>query len=285
MPQVQVNGINYYFEERGQGTPLLMLHGFTGSSVGWRELGEMLAGHCRIIAIDLPGHGHSSSPNNPQRYAMEDVASDIITLLQTIEIQHSDLLGYSMGGRLALYLAINKPDFFGSLILESASPGLDSQILRQNRINQDNLLADFIETEGIPAFITQWQQLPLFESQQKLPRARQEEQRQQRLKNSPVGLANSLRGMGTGCQPSLWQQLATLRLPTLLLSGAFDPKYVAIGRRMAQIITDSELKIMPNAGHNIHLETPDQFASTILAFLISRNQLAHAKEEHKEERY
>jgi len=280
-----VNGVNYHYLDQGQGSPLVLLHGFTGSSASWEEFNNLITGHCRTIAIDLPGHGRTISPNQPQRYSIQAVSNDIVALLDTLKIGYSDLLGYSMGGRLALYLALDKPTQFRSLILESASPGLDSIDLRHKRVQKDGLLANRIEANGVPAFVERWQRLPLFESQNNLARERQEGQRRQRLNNTAVGLANSLRGMGTGQQPSLWSELLSLLVPTLLIAGSLDLKYSDINRQMAQIMPDSKLKIISGAGHNVHLEMPEQFAKTVLAFLDSQQQLAQTKKEHEQERY
>ncbi len=281
MPRIKINGINYYYEDQGSGPVLVLLHGFSGSSASWEEFCSMIADRYRTIAVDLPGHGRSDIPDQPQRYSMQAVANDIMTLFASIAIERPYLLGYSMGGRLALFFAINNPGLCRSLILESASPGIDSADLRQKRIQEDELLANKIEADGIPSFVDQWQQLPIFESQKDLPRAKQKWQKQQRLNSSASGLANSLRGMGTGRQPSLWPKLSALRLPVLLLSGALDQKYIEINKQMVSKILDSELKIMPRAGHNIHLEFPDYFEKTVVTFLKSRDQLTYTKEENE----
>lgn len=270
MPFIEVNGLSYYYDEKGQGSPLVLLHGFMGSSADWTALSGKVAGDFRTLAIDLPGHGRSASPVLSQRYSMDAAARDIVTLLEKLEIKQINLLGYSMGGRLALYLAVNWPSLVHKLILESASPGLDHADLRQKRIEQDEFLAQRIESKGIPAFVENWQQLPLFASQDEMSMERQERQKQQRLKNNAVGLANSLRGMGTGRQPSLWSSLPTLQVQTLLLVGALDQKFAIINRQMANNLPNAALHIVPDLGHNIHLENPDRFVEIVLAFLNLR---------------
>ncbi|MDX1417921.1 MAG: 2-succinyl-6-hydroxy-2,4-cyclohexadiene-1-carboxylate synthase [Candidatus Promineifilaceae bacterium] len=269
MSHIIVNGLNYHFDVRGAGTPFVLLHGFTGSSESWTETIELFAGQFQTVAIDLPGHGLTAAPDEPRRYSMPVVAADLTLLLNQLGIKNSILLGYSMGGRLALYLALNQPDFFHTLILESASPGLISNDRRRQRVHQDEQLARYIESNGVPAFVEHWQQLPLFSSQSDLPVTILKKQRNQRLKNSAIGLANSLRGMGTGSQPSLWTELPMLQARTLLLVGALDRKFTDINERMAEQIPFVLLQKISNSGHNIHLENPQLYSDTILSFIRS----------------
>lgn len=250
----------------GQGEPLLLLHGFTGSSASWEKQIIAFSTHFRTIAVDLLGHGRTDSPADPNRYRMEQAAADIIAILDELKAAPAHLLGYSMGGRLALYLAVNYPEWFQSLVLESASPGLATPASRAERQKQDNELADWIETNGIEAFVDRWEQLPLWASQAQLPPETRQALREQRLQNNPTGLANSLRGMGSGVQPSLWPHLGELKLPVLLLAGELDSKFVAINRQMHEQITPAQLQIISQAGHTIHLERPLRFNQLILEF-------------------
>jgi 2-succinyl-6-hydroxy-2,4-cyclohexadiene-1-carboxylate synthase len=172
-----------------------------------------------------------------------------------------------MGGRLALYLTVNYPDWFQSLVLESASPGLDTAVARAERQKQDSDWADWIETNGIEAFVERWEQLPLWASQSQLPEETRLALRQQRLQNNPTGLAYSLRGMGTGVQPSLWSRLSELKMPVLLLTGELDSKFVAINQQMVRQIPQGQLQIIPQAGHTIHLERPSHFNQLVQSFL------------------
>src|SRR5205814_18282 len=203
----------------------------------------------RIIALDMLGHGRSDAPADPQRYSIEHSREDIIAALRELGIKPGEaiLLGYSMGGRIALYSAFS--GFFRAIILESASPGLASATDRAKRRDSDNALADRIERDGLAAFIAHWEQLPLFASQSALPRETRASLREQRLRNRPVGLANSLRGVGTGMQPSLHDRLQELHIPVLLIAGALDTKYCAIARNMAAALSHSMLHIVSNAGH------------------------------------
>jgi 2-succinyl-6-hydroxy-2,4-cyclohexadiene-1-carboxylate synthase len=177
------------------------------------------------------------------------------------------VLGYSMGGRAALALAIAAPERVGALILESTSPGLRDPEVRLARASQDALLAEAIERDGIQAFVDEWERLPLFESQAALPAPARAALRAQRLRNSPVGLANSLRGFGQGVMMPLHDFLPQIHVPTLIVTGALDARYCQLGREMAERIPGSLLEIVAGAGHTVHLEQPARFQRLVLDFL------------------
>jgi 2-succinyl-6-hydroxy-2,4-cyclohexadiene-1-carboxylate synthase len=262
-----VNSVEYFVQQTGQGSPLVLLHGFTGSSQNWQPFMSDWAARHQVIAIDLLGHGRSQCPPDPQRYHIEQAAADLVVILAQLDLGTIDLLGYSMGGRLALATAVAAPARINTLILESASPGLETAAERHERCQRDQQLADFIEHEGIAAFVDYWEQVPLFASQQKLPADVQARLRQQRLLNRSEGLANSLRGMGTGQQPSYWSSLADLTMPVLLLTGELDHKFVAINQRMSHLLPNAMLNIVPDAGHTIHLERPLLFGQLVREWL------------------
>ncbi|MCA9957800.1 MAG: 2-succinyl-6-hydroxy-2,4-cyclohexadiene-1-carboxylate synthase [Anaerolineales bacterium] len=283
MAKIIINGVTYSYEITGQGDPLLLLHGFTGSSQSWAEHVPALAQHYRVITLDILGHGRSASPADPARYTMEKVAEDVTAVLQQLEAREGhntrqsplanlSLLGYSMGGRLALYFAIHYPQLLRALILESASPGLETEHARAERRDRDHALAERIERDGMVPFVDYWETLPLWASQQQLAPQQRAALRQQRLQNYPVGLANSLRGMGTGAQPSLWPFLADLSLPVLLLVGELDEKFVSINRRMHNLLLNSQLEIVAGAGHTVHEERPYRFQQHIHNFLEDLNR-------------
>ena len=263
MPML-INGINYHIETHGTGEPLVLLHGFTGSGASWADQAEVFARQFRVVTVDLLGHGQTESPDNPARYGMVSAADDLITIFDTLELEHVNLLGYSMGGRLSLFTALRFPKRINCLILESASPGLKTAAEREARIAQDEALADRIERAGIVAFSEYWSNLPLFATQ---PPEIRDRLRTQRLSNNPTGLANSLRGMGTGVQPSLWERLGELEMPTFLICGALDTKFSAINAEMHDLIPNSSLTVIPDAGHITHVEQPERFRSEVLRFL------------------
>jgi 2-succinyl-6-hydroxy-2,4-cyclohexadiene-1-carboxylate synthase len=267
--QLTLNGAVYRVRIWGSGPPLLLLHGFSGSGADWAPLAATLAERFRLIAPDLLGHGASSAPKDPARYAMECAAADIIALLDALALERVHLLGYSMGGRLALYLACRQPARCCGLYLESSSPGLATAVERTARAAEDEALAAWIETEGVPAFVDRWEKLPLWTSQTALPPAVAAAQRARQLRNRPIGLANSLRGMGTGVQPPLWSDLSRLHRPVRLLAGALDAKFSMRAQEMAGRLPNAQLHIQPGAGHNVHLEQPSFFAADLAHWLTS----------------
>jgi 2-succinyl-6-hydroxy-2,4-cyclohexadiene-1-carboxylate synthase len=270
--RISVNGVHIGIIQRDtimQEVPtLVLLHGFTGSATSWGTLLDDLARlGMRVIALDMLGHGQSDAPDDPQRYSMQYCQADIISILQTLGIKRGEaiLLGYSMGGRIALYCAFS--GYFRALILESASPGLATPAEREQRRVSDEALAERIEREGIETFVNDWEQLPLFASQRNLPIEYWNVQRVQRLANRVHGLANSLRGIGTGVQPHLGQCLPTLTIPVILITGKLDSKFCSIAQQMAQQLPEVQLQIVPNTGHTVHLEQPSLFFTLVHNFI------------------
>jgi 2-succinyl-6-hydroxy-2,4-cyclohexadiene-1-carboxylate synthase len=268
--KTQINGVTYAFDVMGQGETLLLLHGFTGSRQQWQEIAETLASDYRVISVDLLGHGETDSPADSSRYTIDHAATDLVTIASHLDAGPLHLLGYSMGGRLALYTAIHYADHVRSLLLESASPGLESEAERDARRAQDEALADRIEHEGMDWFAAYWGNLSLWDSQRALPRAIRDGLDEQRRSNHPAGLANSLRGMGTGNQPSLWDNLEALAMPVTLIAGELDTKFVSINEQMQGGIPGATCFIVPGTGHNVHLEQLDKYLA------VCRNHLAEA---------
>lgn len=260
---MNVNGLEYHLETDGSGTPLMMLHGFMGSSASWDSIQSGLAKRFQLIMPDLPGHGKTTFTPQLERYQMPTIAYDLATMMSA---ERFHLLGYSMGGRLALYFAIHYPHRIGKLILISGSPGLATVAERAQRQHVDDALADRMDDQPIEQVIDEWEQLPLWQASRLEPSARQQ-LRLQRLQHNPQGLAMSLRGMGTGIQPSLWEQLSQLQLPTLLIVGQNDRKFVHISQEMIQQLPNASIEIIPDVGHSVHLEAPTETVARILRFL------------------
>jgi 2-succinyl-6-hydroxy-2,4-cyclohexadiene-1-carboxylate synthase len=257
MSVVRANGVDFRVEDHGNGPPLVLLHGFTGSWASWSTLSRDLASDHRVIAIDLIGHGASSAPAELSRYAFELALQDVAEVTDQLGVARASWLGYSMGGRLALGVALNYPDRVSSLILVSAAPGIHDEHERLQRTEADEVMARRIEEAGVEAFVDEWEALPIWESQRALPDEVSRVQRDIRLGNRPVGLANSLRAMGQGAQPSYWERLSEIEVPVLLMAGALDRKYVGIAGQMGVRIVDVTLSVVPGAGHAVHLEGPE----------------------------
>ena len=254
-------------ERMGSGPPLVLLHGFTGSAMSWGPLAEMLAARFSLLAVDIVGHGDSSKPDDPERYSIDHAARDAVAAMLALGFRRSSWLGYSMGGRLALYVAATIPKAVDRLVLIGASPGLAAPGERETRVAADEALADRIEQDGVPAFVDYWESLPLFESQQRLPTGMRLAIRRGRLANEAHGLANSLRGMGAGAQPPLHDRLGEIEAPSLLLAGAHDAKFAAIADEMAAAMPEARAHLVPGAGHAAHIEKAAYCVRTITAFL------------------
>lgn len=247
--------------------PLVLLHGFTGNAFSWRALAEPLSRAYYVIAFDLIGHGKSDSPNDVTKYSMPNVAQQVMTALGQFTAQPAHWIGYSMGGRLALYCAVHHPCVIRSLTLESASPGLETDAEQQARRQADAKLAERILEKGIVAFVDEWERLPLFATQQHLSSEIIQQVRQSRLMNHPLGLANSLKGMGTGSQPSLWSELTNLKMPVCLITGALDIKFCEIAEKMQHAIPQQEWHVVQGAGHTVHLEALTPYLENVELFL------------------
>ena len=263
----RVNGLGYHIESSGDGPPLLLLHGFTGSLRNWDALTDVLAATHRVIRVDLPGHGATELPQHPKRASMAQVADDLCALLRALDAAPAHVLGYSMGARLALNLALQHPECVARLVLESGSPGLKTEDERASRRASDEAQAQRIEADGVEAFVDAWETLPLWSTQKTLGDDARAHLRQLRMQNTAVGLALSLRAMGAGTQASLWPQLEQLRAPTLLITGFEDGKFDMIAREMHAAAPHLRHESVMNAGHAVHLEAPATYAQIVKQFL------------------
>ena len=254
----------------GEGPDLFLLHGFSGSAESWGKVVEDLSGWRRVIRLDLLGHGRSDKPREAARYRMDEVVEDVCEVMDGRALP-VDVLGYSMGARVALALATRHPRRVRRLILESGSPGLSTEAERKAREERDEALAHRLASEGIGAFVEAWRNQPVLQS---LSRALGPEDfalvESQRAANDPEALAAALRGLGTGGQPSFWDSLAGNRLPTLLITGREDAKFTAIARSMAERMPEVRHVTVPGAGHRIHLERPAEWLRAVRAFLQGR---------------
>ena len=267
MSEIRVNGMDFHVEDHGNGTPLVLLHGFTGSAASWSHVSRDLARLYRVIAIDIIGHGASAAPEDPSLYAFDQALRDLAEITAQLGIARAAWLGYSMGGRLALGMAITHPDRVSSLILESATAGIQDQHERLQRAETDQELAKRIEDIGVEAFVDEWERLPIWDSQRTLPDEVLGMQREIRLRNRAIGLANSLCGMGQGAQPSYWDRLGEIAVPVLLIAGGLDRKFVGIAGQMGVRIADATLSVVPGVGHAVHLERPEEFLGDVREFL------------------
>jgi 2-succinyl-6-hydroxy-2,4-cyclohexadiene-1-carboxylate synthase len=264
---VHADGVRLSARVDGTGPPLLLLHGFTGSAEGMAPTAGGLAGAFHTVCLDLVGHGRSDAPRDPAPYTMERCAAQVAGALQALCGGSAHVLGYSMGGRVALALAALHPERVRSLVLVGARAGLADPAERAARRRADEALADRIEREGLERFVDHWMALPLFRTQRGLGEAFLARARRERLAQRPHGLAASLRGMGAGAQPPLQDRLGALRVPVLVVVGALDERFRPVARDLARRIPDARQAVIPGAGHAAHLEAPEAFRDAALDFL------------------
>jgi len=235
---------------------LALIHGFTQTGRSWDPLRPALERRFEVVTPDLPGHG-----------ARSEVAVDLseAARLLAAECGEASYVGYSMGGRVGLHLALAHPELVRRLVLVGASPGIEDAAERAARRQADEDLARSLEEEGLEEFLARWLDLPLFAGLP--PDAAGLAARRQ---NTSAGLAASLRRMGTGSQEPLWHRLVDLTMPVLLVAGERDPKFSELASEMARRIGDqAAVAVVPDAGHACHLERPEAFLDVVVPFLSS----------------
>jgi 2-succinyl-6-hydroxy-2,4-cyclohexadiene-1-carboxylate synthase len=238
--------------------PLVYLHGWLGSIHDWDTVRPHLPG----LALDLPGHGGSRGLPDAA-YTLAGAADAVVVTLDALGLDGPVLVGYSMGGRVAMTVALRHPSRLRGLVLESASPGLRSAHERAERLAVDRARAEDLMAD--PAgFLRDWYRMPLFASLAEEP-GRLEATIAERLRGDPAELAQALRGLSVGHQPSYWDYLADLP-PTLALAGALDAAYLEVTRVMGEAAPVTP-HVVPEAGHNIHRECPAAFVEALRPWL------------------
>ncbi len=238
---------------RGQGDRLVLVHGFTQTGRSWATLADHLVAEHEVVAVDAPGHGGSSA-------VAADLPDGAVRLGATGG--RATYVGYSMGGRLCLHLAVARPDLVARLVLVSATGGIDDAGQRHARRDADDALAVTIERDGLEPFLQRWVAQPMFAG---LPDPGLDDRR----RNTVAGLAASLRLAGTGTQDPLWARLPDLAMPVLVVAGADDPKFVAAAERMCGLLPHPTLEIIAGAGHTVHLEQPAAFLAVLTSWLAA----------------
>jgi 2-succinyl-6-hydroxy-2,4-cyclohexadiene-1-carboxylate synthase len=237
-----------------------LLHGFTGSPNSLHDIARALAaGGDTVLAPALVGHAGMDDPR------VDSFETEVDRLADELHLSGPGihLVGYSLGGRLAIGLLCRHPELFAGATLISAQPGLPSDAERAERRRADERWCEMLEQQGIAAFVRAWEALPLFATQTSLPADVQEAQRAERLSQTPAGLARSLRLSGLGNMPSYWDDLPRVTIPTSLVVGEKDPKFVAIAERMQERLPRATLTVVADAGHNVVLEKPREVLAVI----------------------
>ena len=259
--------------------PLLLLHGFTGSGLAMQELAKT-QNRRTTICPDLIGHGKTNSLDK-NLYTFKAIDAQLINFLNSFDTKNSfdskkiHLLGYSMGGRIALNFAVNHPDYISSLILISSTAGLSNPYRRYIRRKQDFKLAKSIKTDGLEKFIDSWIRQPLFVSDYKeheknnLEKEYLEKARQQRLDCDPNGLILSLKGHGLGKMKPLWKKLPKINVPTLLITGSKDLKFAQLAQQLKAKLSNCLHIEIAETNHTPHIEKPEIVGKHIEEFLES----------------
>ena len=241
------------------GATVVLLHGFTQNSLCWGGFaGELDIESRRLVAVDLPGHGRSSA----LRAGLFDAAQMVADTCGP-----ADYVGYSLGGRILLHLAVSRPETVRRAVLIGATAGIDTEEERSARVRADEMLARQLDDArddktALADFLRRWLAGPLF--------AQLSEEAAcftQRLRNDAAGLASSLRLCGTGVQEPLWSRLQEIAVPVLVLAGEDDERFSTLARRMAASIgKNATVAVVPGAGHACHLEKPAATAEIIERF-------------------
>lgn len=241
-------------------TPLLALHGFTGCALDFYFFSQHTSDLLSWWAPDLIGHGKSPAPEDIAAYT----TSAHIHYLDQIAEKIGEpfiLLGYSMGGRLALQYALERPELISKLILVGTTPGIIDPKERKSRMQNDEALALSILSDGIEIFLKKWQEQPLIKTQSNIPHSLYKDMLLRKHQNTPLGLANSLRAMGTGSMQPLWNKLNYLKCPVTLLTGETDSKFFEIAKQMKNSAPSMAHEVIPSAGHAAIWENPNYFNS------------------------
>ncbi len=235
---------------------VVLLHGFAGTRHGWGPVADRLGRErYRPLALDLRGHGDA---RDRRPVGVAECVADV----EAAAPARFALCGYSMGGRIALHLALAHPGRVERLVLVAATAGIEDDAARAQRRAADERLADEIAGDTIEAFAERWMALPLFAG---TPPDAARRWREDLLRNEPRALAAALRGLGPGATAPLWDRLGELTMPVHVVAGERDERYVAIARRLAQALPDGRLKIVPRAGHGLPREAPAAVAEVIAA--------------------
>jgi pimeloyl-ACP methyl ester carboxylesterase len=256
MPKVKVNGINLNYEIHGQGFPVFFLHGFSGTLNSWRSQVPVLSRDYRFIIYDARGHGQSDSPPELDRYSIDIVVEDLFQFLKSLKIEKAVVGGLSMGGYESLRFYLTHPQMVAALILMDTGPGYRNPARRDEWNQRQEEQAKLLETQGIEAFVAR---APTYTSRELL------------LKQNPIGLANMARKVVAQFDSLVMDNLANIKVPTLVLVGEKDTPFLAAAEHMSKTIPGAQKAVIPNAGHAANIDNVDGFNKAVLDFLRKLN--------------
>ncbi|MCB1031769.1 MAG: alpha/beta fold hydrolase [Acidimicrobiales bacterium] len=238
--------------------PLVLLaHGFTQTHASWAPVTQLVEGRATVLSPDAPGHGEATNLH----LNLEQSAT---RLAELIGERSAVVVGYSMGARTAIRLALDHPSSVSALLLIGGTAGIEDQTLRAQRRRSDEDLAMRIQLIGVERFLDEWMAQSLFDGLELVP-----EDLCARRNNSADGLASSLRLAGTGTmEPPWWDDLHRIEVPTVVMWGEHDTKFAALGKRMvSEIGSNATSRCVDNAGHAVHLQQPDVVAEVIVELI------------------
>ncbi|WP_395319821.1 2-succinyl-6-hydroxy-2,4-cyclohexadiene-1-carboxylate synthase [Fructilactobacillus frigidiflavus] len=257
---MKINGYDYQIEISGQGNPTwVFLHGFLGSKADFTKI----VPRGTKIYITAYGFAENDATLPAHHFSTDHQVQDLAALFASLQVSSINLVGYSMGARLALAFAIQHPQLVHHLWLESGTAGIINPDARKQRQLADQTRATQIEQQGLVSFVNHWETLPLFNSQQHVSKSQQQFMHQQRINHNPINMANSLRYFGTGTMPNCWNQLSQLKIPITLITGAQDLKFTKLNQKMKALLPNADHVLVADAGHNVHFEKSAHFTSLL----------------------
>jgi 2-succinyl-6-hydroxy-2,4-cyclohexadiene-1-carboxylate synthase len=259
--------LHFRFADRNAEQTVLLLHGFMGHSSDWQVVAAAIENRFNVLSVDLPGHGNSLIGKDETRHGAQTFFDELNRLLERLALVRIHVLGYSMGGRLALQWALAYPNRIEKMVLESVNPGIANIAERELRCQNDLALSRKMESPDFEfkTFLEKWYRQALFADLHRHPHFNHLMKR--RLQNNPGHLALALRAFSVGQQGSLWPKLAEMRQPVLLVAGALDQKYVNISAEMQSRNPGFKREVAPGCGHNVHFENDRWFVHRVMAFL------------------
>ena len=256
MPKININGVGLYYEEHGQGYPVIFLHGFSSTHQTWLSQVPDLSKEVRFITYDARGHGLSDSPENAEDYSADIVVEDLFQLLEQLGIEQAVVGGLSMGGYESLRFYLTHPDKVKALIIMDTGPGYKNPKAREAWNEEREARAKELETRGIEVLLEE---------------GMTETRKAILLKQNPIGLAHMSRRVVAQHDSWVIENLSEIKVPTLLLVGESDTPFMPAAQYMAKKIPDSELIIIPKAGHSANVDNPEAFNRAVLDFLGKLN--------------
>lgn len=266
------SALSYIVKGKSANTPLVFLHGSFGCGEDWLDMAANFSEHFYCVLPDLPGHGAHPRQDIRTKLTLADIKTAVASLIGELNLKPAIVVGYGLGARVALLLALSSPQLVRGLVVENGHPGIEDLQERAARLAFDQRAAERIRRDGLASFFDYWYDLPVFQAFKSKP----EELR--RLKHERIKSCNQewtakvLEELTPGKQEPLWELLKTLRVPALFIAGAEDTKYSALMSRAAELSPHGRFFEVNGAGHNLHLEQPETFRAEFLSF-FNENEL------------